>query len=101
MEEQRGRPMKTSKLRKILGPAATEFTAMNTGSWRLERPVVDLGGCISCGVCERNCPTNIITITKSPKDVFFEMDYCKGCGICSEVCPQKCIAMETEKGGRV
>ena len=92
--------MKTSKARKILGPIATDFTAMNTGSWRLERPVVDLNTCTSCGICDRNCPTNIITVTKSPKNLTFDMDYCKGCGICSEVCPTKSITMQDEKGGK-
>ena len=92
--------MKTSKVRKLLGPAATEFTAMTTGSWRIERPVVKLEDCISCKICERNCPTNVITVTKEPKSVFIEMDYCKGCGICSDVCAKSCIEMQLETGGK-
>jgi 2-oxoacid:acceptor oxidoreductase delta subunit (pyruvate/2-ketoisovalerate family) len=91
--------MTASNVRKILGPVATEYTAMNTGSWRLERPVVNPDVCIACGSCERNCPTNVITVTKKPeKSVFIDFGYCKGCGICSEVCPKECISMETEKG---
>ena len=93
--------MKTSKVRKILGPIATEFNAMNTGSWRLERPVVNLENCTFCGTCERYCPTDVITVTKSPKAVDIDMSYCKGCGICSDVCPKECIAMHDEKGGKV
>lgn len=93
--------MKTLQTRKILGPIASEFSAMNTGSWRLERPVIDLDVCIACGICERNCPTDVITISKSPKSAVIDMNYCKGCGICSEVCSKKCIEMKTENGGRV
>jgi len=93
--------MKTSKARNILGPVATDFTAMNTGSWRLERPVVDLSICIACGICGRNCPADLITITKDPVNVTIDMNYCKGCGICSEVCTKKCIAMVNENGGAV
>jgi 2-oxoacid:acceptor oxidoreductase delta subunit (pyruvate/2-ketoisovalerate family) len=92
--------MTASKSCKILGPCATEFTAMNTGSWRLERPIVDMEVCIVCGTCERNCPTDVIVVTKSPKNVAIDMNYCKGCGVCSEVCPKKCIVMEGEKGGK-
>ena len=93
--------MKALKSRKILGPVATEFTAMNTGSWRLERPVVNLENCISCGTCQRNCPTDVMTVTKDPKNTAIDMNYCKGCGICSEVCPKNCISMQDENGGSV
>lgn len=92
--------MKASKTRKILGPIASEFTAMNTGSWRLERPVVDMDTCIVCGTCQRNCPADVIVVSKDPKGVAIDMNYCKGCGICSEVCPKNCIAMQAEKGGK-
>ncbi len=92
--------MKASNTRKILGPIATEYTAMNTGSWRINRPSVDMAQCISCGTCERYCPTNVITVTKKPDaSVKFNFDFCKGCGICAEVCPKKCIAMVPEQGG--
>jgi 2-oxoacid:acceptor oxidoreductase delta subunit (pyruvate/2-ketoisovalerate family) len=91
--------MKTLQARRILGPAATEFTAMNTGSWRMERPQVNLDICIACGTCERNCPANVITVKKEPKiSVAIDMNYCKGCGICSEVCPKTCIEMVPEQG---
>lgn len=93
--------MKASSARKILGPVATEFTAMKTGSWRIDRPVVDMAACISCGTCERYCPTNVITVAKKPSaSVKFDYDYCKGCGICAEVCPKKCIRMVPEEGGK-
>jgi 2-oxoacid:acceptor oxidoreductase delta subunit (pyruvate/2-ketoisovalerate family) len=92
--------MKTLKTRRILGPVATEFTAMNTGSWRIEKPSVNQDLCIGCGTCERNCPANVITINKEPKmSVIIDMRYCKGCGICSDLCPRACIQMIPEQGG--
>jgi len=91
--------MKALKARRILGPVAAEFTAMNTGSWRLERPKVNFDICVGCGTCERNCPANIVTVSKEPKiSVNIDMYFCKGCGICSDVCPQNCIEMVSEQG---
>jgi 2-oxoacid:acceptor oxidoreductase delta subunit (pyruvate/2-ketoisovalerate family) len=72
---------------------------MNTGSWRIERPRVNMDICVGCGTCERNCPANIVTVSKEPSlSVFIDMNYCKGCGICSEVCPKNCIEMVPEQG---
>jgi 2-oxoacid:acceptor oxidoreductase delta subunit (pyruvate/2-ketoisovalerate family) len=72
---------------------------MKTGSWRIERPFINQDICIACGTCERNCPTNVITVDKEKKEkVSIDWDYCKGCGICSEVCPKSCIEMVSEKG---
>lgn len=92
--------MNTSDSRRILGPVATEFTAMKTGSWRIERPVVEISSCSSCGTCERYCPANVVTVEKKPeKAVLFDYEYCKGCGICTEVCPKGSISMIPEAGG--
>jgi 2-oxoacid:acceptor oxidoreductase delta subunit (pyruvate/2-ketoisovalerate family) len=91
--------MNVLKSRRILGPVAAEYTAMNTGSWRIERPRVNADICIGCGTCERYCPANIITVSKEPKIlVDIDMFFCKGCGICSEVCPKSCIEMVLEQG---
>ncbi len=82
----------------ILGPVATDYTSSNTGSWRIERPVVDFENCIKCSICEKYCPPNIITIEKNKKEcVFIDYYYCKGCGICVNECPKHCIAMVNER----
>ena len=83
----------------MLGPVAYIYESAYTGSWRLERPVVDFDECIKCGTCQRFCPPDIITIDKDKEEcVTFDWDYCKGCGICANECPKKCITMVPEGG---
>ena len=66
-----------------------------TGSWRVLRPVIDLGKCIpvkkkkmSCFICWLYCPDMAVTV-KDGKMTGFDFDYCKGCGICALECPGK------------
>ncbi|MEW6077188.1 MAG: 4Fe-4S binding protein [Thermodesulfobacteriota bacterium] len=78
--------------------------AGQTGSWRVERPVLDAAKCIpaktgkeSCFLCWMYCPDGVISRTIPPG---FDFQYCKGCGICAEECPADAITMvrETESG---
>ena len=81
-----------------LGPCASIFSSLNTGSWRTERPQVDFDHCVKCGTCAMYCPANVITIDKgAAKCVSFMWAYCKGCGICANECPKSCITMVEEK----
>ncbi len=87
----------------VLGPVATVFSSVGTGSWRILRPSVDDSLCIRCGQCKTFCPTEVIEVR--PKDagedvkpVEIDWRYCKGCGICADVCPKECIKMVDEEG---
>jgi pyruvate ferredoxin oxidoreductase delta subunit len=83
----------------ILGPCALVFCSARTGTWRVVRPVVDRKTCVLCGMCEKHCPTDVITTGKKENNGVVEIDfnYCKGCGICAEVCPQDSIEMVDER----
>lgn len=70
----------------------TEAAAGATGTWRTDRPVVDHGTCIDCGLCFSYCPDGVID-----REVAIDLEYCKGCGICAEVCPVEAIEMVAER----
>lgn len=46
-------------------------------------------GCIACGRCEKNCPTQAIRLSNNLAVI--DYDKCIKCGNCVEVCPRKCI----------
>ncbi len=71
-----------------------------TGSWRIQRPVIDLERCTParrgtevCFICWLYCPDSVISRTIPP---VIDYEYCKGCGICAEECPTKAITMIDE-----
>jgi len=98
MQKQQGTLSTQPLRRRLLGPCATQYVAMTTGSWRLERPIVDYSNCSKCGTCGIYCPTNAIEILKENEEcVEIMWDYCKGCGICANECPKKCIQMVDER----
>ena len=54
---------------------------------------LDPATCILCGMCDRSCATNCITVSKA--DRYWEIDrfQCVQCGYCITVCPKKCLSM--------
>ena len=55
---------------------------------------IDAQACILCGMCDRSCATNCITVDKS--EHYWEIDrfQCVQCGYCITVCPKKCLSMD-------
>ncbi|MBI4336751.1 MAG: 4Fe-4S binding protein [Chloroflexi bacterium] len=68
---------------------------VETGSWRVSRPVVDWPRCVHCMICWAFCPDSAFLVQEM-KLVDVDLDHCKGCGICAVECPRQCIAMATE-----
>jgi pyruvate ferredoxin oxidoreductase gamma subunit len=66
-----------------------------TGSWRVERPEIELGKCKRCFLCFLYCPETAIRLDA---DNFPHVDYehCKGCMICYEECPTDAITRRLE-----
>lgn len=46
-------------------------------------------GCISCKICEKNCPAGAITVTDFVASI--DQSKCIACGKCAEKCPRKII----------
>ncbi len=49
--------------------------------------------CIFCRLCERNCPTDAIMVSKERKEWQIDSLKCCACRRCVEVCPVKCLTM--------
>jgi formate hydrogenlyase subunit 6/NADH:ubiquinone oxidoreductase subunit I/CBS domain-containing protein len=60
------------------------------------RIVYQMDKCIFCGLCERRCPTNAITMDKANKRQIVSRARCIACGVCVENCPTDAIDMRRE-----
>jgi len=56
--------------------------------------VLDADNCILCGMCEKSCPTDCITVDKESRTWNIIPFQCIQCGYCTQVCPKKCLAMD-------
>ena len=66
-----------------------------TGTWRLNRPVLDTEKCTRCGLCALYCPDACVLVEAD--DYVIDYDYCKGCGICAHECPAGAIHIVVEE----
>jgi len=80
-----------------VGPCGTDLYIVNTGDWRVLRPVIDSERCQCCGQCWLICPTGCVDIKSSPVSIDYR--YCKGCGLCAQECGFGAIQMERELRG--
>ena len=57
---------------------------------------IDVDACIKCGMCQRKCPTNAITVSRDESYWEIQRMQCIQCGCCVEVCPKTCLYMKPE-----
>ncbi len=55
---------------------------------------VNINDCIFCGLCNRRCPADAITVDRSAKSWSIKRMNCVQCGNCVLNCPKKCLTME-------
>jgi pyruvate ferredoxin oxidoreductase delta subunit len=79
-----------------VGAVVKGGTSLNykTGTWRDQRPVLDMEKCKSCGQCEMVCPDSSVHVIA--EEYVIDYDYCKGCGLCAYECPADAITMVRE-----
>ncbi|MDA8124089.1 MAG: 4Fe-4S binding protein [Deltaproteobacteria bacterium] len=85
-------------LRSLFGKPATlmypvvqrEYVQGNRG--HIEIAIED---CIFCGLCQRKCPTDAITVDRAEKLWEIQRLRCISCSSCTEACPKKCLAMKS------
>jgi len=58
--------------------------------------VIDPSKCISCGTCQRKCPSQAILLNKELKTWQIDRFRCIVCNSCVETCPAKCLEMDTQ-----
>jgi len=56
-------------------------------------PIISSEKCTACGLCERVCPYNAITVDKVKKTSSVAEAACAGCGTCGAECPFGAIEM--------
>ena len=55
---------------------------------------VNIDDCIFCGLCNRRCPADAITVDRAAKSWTIKRMSCVQCGNCVQNCPKKCLTME-------
>ncbi len=55
---------------------------------------VNIDECIFCGMCNRNCPADAITVDRATKSWTVRRMNCVQCGYCVQSCPKKCLTMD-------
>jgi ech hydrogenase subunit F len=54
---------------------------------------IAINECIFCGLCQRKCPAQALSVEREAKDWEIDRLRCVSCNYCVEVCPKKCLSM--------
>lgn len=57
---------------------------------------INIEECILCGICQKKCPSQCITVDKQAKTWNVDPYACVYCAICVDACPSHCLYMDKE-----
>lgn len=57
----------------------------------------DPENCVYCGLCQRKCPADAITVDRQNSTWQLNAFRCIVCGECVNGCPKKCISMKNQR----
>jgi formate hydrogenlyase subunit 6/NADH:ubiquinone oxidoreductase subunit I len=84
-------------MKSLVGKPATEMypqkkkTYMPATRGKVEN---EIERCIFCRLCEKNCPTRALLVSKEKNEWEIDSLKCCLCRRCVEVCPVKCLSMD-------
>jgi ech hydrogenase subunit F len=55
---------------------------------------INVGTCIFCGICQKKCPADAISVARKEKTWEIQRLKCVACGCCVDVCPKDCLSMD-------
>ncbi len=55
--------------------------------------LMDMTGCVLCGLCVRQCPVGAIQVDRATKTWTIDRSACLLCGACAQRCPKKCLRL--------
>lgn len=55
---------------------------------------ISIEECIMCGMCQKKCPSQCITVDKAAKTWTVDPYACVYCAICVDNCPVSCLHMD-------
>ncbi len=58
---------------------------------------IEIDKCIFCGICQKRCPCQAISVGREAKTWEINRLRCIQCGACVEPCPKKCLALNPER----
>ena len=79
-------------------PATLKYPAEAAKKTSLSRGhvIIEESKCISCGSCQRICPSQAIIVEREAKTWQIDRLRCVVCRACVDVCPVTCLFMDTQ-----
>ncbi len=84
-------------IRSLVGKPATEMYPQRKKTYTdatRGRVQNEIERCIFCRLCEKNCPTKALAVSKEKNEWEIDSLKCCLCRRCVEVCPVKCLSMD-------